>query len=282
MWWIRLEKISREIIMFELPITTCMNKGNTYWECYSEAVKTLVGIDTPEAHKTWERASFIYASVANYFIRQQVPDVPKTFFKIKQWVGDNWYKYALVFEDSLPTTYNLKLKKIYRNTGLGNFAYATTRVIDSPHLFFSMGFANAKEYFAWGAFVLAWAGKLNEDSSLLQKADDYLSKFFTRPNDVPQSLWRTPALTNKERAKKFASELQSFAEQRFLSDIQPFIYGSGVSGVRAFTTTILRDSEDTITLAVETAGWKKEEEFDWTKVALAVVVGYGAFKYITR
>lgn len=266
---------------FELPITQCTNAGNSYWECYQEAVKILLGIDQPDAHKTWERASFVYASVANWFILKEVPDVPRKMFGMQQWVGNNWYSYARA-DANFPTEYNKKLRKIYESTGLGNFSYATTFHIESPSFFTGMGFANAREYFAWGSFILAWAGKLNGDPVLLQKADNYLTKFFTRSDDVPSSLWRTPATTNKERAKKFASDLQSFANQRFFIDIQPFIYGTKVSGVRAFTSTILRDSEDTITLAVETAGWKKEEEFDWGKLALGVVLGYGAFKYLTR
>ena len=267
--------------MFELPIQQCTSAGNSYWECYKEAVKLLVGYDQPDAHKTWEKASFVYASIANYFIRKEVRDIPRTLFTMKQWIGSNWYSYARS-DANFPTEYNKKLRKIYENTGLGNFTHTTNFQIKSPEFFTGMGFANAKEYFAWGAFVLAWTGKLNSDSVLLQKADDYLNKFLTRTNDIPQSLWKTPATTNKERAKKFASDLQSFADQRFLSDIQPFIYGSNASGVRAFTSTILRDSEDTITLAVETAGWKKEEDFDWSKLAIGIILGYGAFKYFTR
>ena len=197
-------------------------------------------------------------------------------------LGDAYAGGVLDNTGGMAERYNFILFKLYRETGLRSYTWAIDNAIKTPSFFIKMGYTNAKEFYAWGAFALAWAGVLNRDQGLLNKASDYLDNFITRPDDVDSDLWRTPTTKNKDRQESFAQKVNEFAQERYSIDIQPFIYGSDLSGVRAFCDQMIKDAEDTTVLAIQTKQDKKEESVDYAKLAFGAVLILGTISLIKK
>jgi DNA-binding ferritin-like protein (Dps family) len=260
----------------------------SYWEKF----KYFYFGEEPEFEKTWIWASFVHGAVANYLIYKGGDvSIPTRWSDIGQWVDDNWSEWSSldIYAGGLldntggkAERYNDVLKKLYSDTRLGNQAYARHNAIKTPSFFIKMGYSNAKEYYAWGAFALAWAGTINKDQVLLNMASQYLDDYMKRPSDISSDLWRTPSSTDPKRMEAFGEKIDEFARSKFAMDIQPFIYGNDLSGVRAFCDRMIQDAKDTVMLAVETNGFKKQESIDWGKLAFGAIVVLGAINLIKR
>ena len=202
-------------------------------ESHWEKLKYFFVGDEPEYEKTWVWASFVYAAVANWLAATKFQSMSSQWSQVMSYVDQKWFSYANT-GISWQQKYIDNLLGIYSETNLGNSAYAKAHAIKTPSFFIGQGFSNAKEFYAWGAFVLAWAGTVKKDDVLLSKSQDYISAFLKRPSDVSRNLWKTPTTKNDQRQQEFSEAVLEFAESKYYSEIQPFLLGAQLGGIRAF------------------------------------------------
>jgi hypothetical protein len=262
----------------------------SYWEKFVYALGLNPYDPPPNFDQSWAIASFVHGAIANWLIYKDLSvSPPKSWLKSGEWFDSTYSEWSNVDiyaggvldkTEGKAEQYNKNLQNLFWENGLNGAR--KHEYIKTPSFFLKMGYSNVRQYFSWGAFVLAWAASINKDKSLLNMANDYLKNAITRPQDIDADLFRSPSSTDENRMEEFANKVEDIVKVKFATEIKPYLYGDNLSGVRAFCQQMNEDAKDTIMLAVQTKGFKRDESMDWGKIGLTVVLGLGLFSYLKR
>ena len=264
--------------MFDIPVISECLPNQTYWDCYWERFAFHYGLGNdakPQTDKFWEWCGWVHSLMANYFLYgSDDQTIPSTRRGIRALCDDDFEKWANINlylrwnETPELIKYNENVRKLYRSFGVNYLDIK--QYVDFPSALLMGAFSNMKEYFAWGAFVLAWCYRITNQPYYLLKSEEYLSYIFDRPTEIGSSLYVTPTTENESVLEDFSQKIFDMATTYYAEDIKPYLLRSDLQDVRLFAQNDMQEDnlKFSVTLAAKTKKYKDDETFDLAGIAL--------------
>ena len=256
--------------------------AETYWEKFLYTYGLDWNNPTPNFEKSWKVSGIVFSEVANYLLYHNT-NIGNSFSDMKQWIQNNRMVWRTTKSSAI---YNDNLYRIIEaNEDVYDYFIGVTSTLTNKDaaFFIALGFSNLGEFYAWCAFICAWVYSITKESSVKLKGIGFLNMYLAGAIDQEErQIWNTPASTDKTTMNNFSNKLMAYCLPFFDQQILPLLQSQNVSAVRTFASQLIIDAKNTINLAVQTGGDKKDETTDWGKIALGAVLFLGFINLVKR